>query len=375
MRKAASSAIIFLFISIFLVSCQFDKEGVAKVSSSKPKFAEKKYADLEKVYDIDVTQINLFNKDSSQDLYKLIDFDENNNMYILDSFECKIWVFDEDGKLVRSFGGKGQGPGEFIRPYTLVIKEDKIYVFQGFFEYKIVNLKGEPISSHNVTLDNPLMFRNVNDGFYLFRGKVDPTFTDLEFILCVLDDNFSVTKEIFKYKYPPGFRGPNYDFSWPHWFLILESGEFYYPEDNFNKYSIVKYNKEGEPILIFGRKYQMKEYSQEARDLFYSVYEKQIKEGQKVFPKKPPVVRNMFQDKRENIWVISGETYEDNMNPDYENTVDIFNKKGKWLQSFKTKLLSRYIVYNNGKIYRILPITLDDYDQYIEVYKIKYQNP
>ena len=90
------------------------------------------------------------------------------------------------------------------------------------------------------------------------------------------------------------------------------------------------------------------------------------------FPQSPPIVRYMFQDNRKNIWVISGETFEDNRNPDYENTIDIFDKEGEWLYSFKSKFLSRYCLYNDGKIYRVLPINLDTYDQYIEVYEIKY---
>jgi len=80
----------------------------------------------------------------------------------------------------------------------------------------------------------------------------------------------------------------------------------------------------------------------------------------------------MFQDNRKNLWVISGETYEDNRNPNYENTIDIFNKKGEWLYSFKSKFISRYCFFNNWKIYRVLPIDLDTYDQIIEVYEIKY---
>lgn len=374
MNKATFYILVITLISVILVSCQSGKEGFIEVSNSSPKFKEKKYTNLEKLYDIDVTQINLFNKNSTQDLYRLIDFDENNNLYILDSFESIIWVFDENGKLVRSFGGKGQGPGEFISPNALVIKKDKIYVFQGHWGYKIVDLKGEYISSHDAFIENRLKLRSIGNDFYVLRAEADRTFTKLKFVLCVMDHKFSSGKDIFRYKYPPGFQGPYYNFSWVNWFLIIDSGEFYFPENNFSKYLIVKYTKEGEPILKFGRKYQLKNYSKEARERFYSMYEKQIEEGQKVFPKNPPVVRNMFQDERENIWVISGETYEDNMNSDYENTIDIFNKKGKWLQSFTTKLISRYIIYNNGKIYRILPISVDNYDQYIEVYKIKYLN-
>ena len=362
-----------ILISIIFVSCNSNNDGIVKVSNSSPKFVDEKYVDLEKLSSIDVTQISMFSKESSPDFERVIGFDKNNNMYILDEYESTISVFNENGEFVKTFGRKGQGPKEFSRPYTLIIKKDKIYVFQGFFEYKIVNLEGEYISTHSIHIENPLKYKIIGDSFYLLRGKTDQTFTKLELILLrIEDDDFSKSREIFKYEYPPGLGGPNYDFTYTNWLLISNNSEFYFPEDNFSKYSIIKYNKEGEPELIFSRKYNKKEYSKEAKDRFYSIYEQQIKKGDKEFPLSPPVVRNMFQDNKKNIWVISGETYEDNRNPDYENTIDIFNKKGEWLYSFKSKLLSRSCFYNDGRIYRVLPINLDTYDQYIEVYKIKY---
>jgi len=373
MLKEAKHLIIgIILISIIFVSCNSNNGDIRKVNNFSPKFVDKKYVDLEKLYSVDVTQISMFRKESSPDFERAIDFDKNNNMYILDVFESTISVFNENGEFVKTFGRKGQGPKEFSRPNTLIIKKDKIYVFQGFFEYKIVNLEGEYISTHSIHVENRLKFFIIGDCFYLLRGKTDRTFTKLELILLrIEDDNFSKSQEIFRYEYPPGLGGMDYDLIW-NWLLISNSGEFYFPEDNLSKYSIIKYSKDGEPELIFSRKYNQKEYSKEAKDRFYSIYEQQIKKGDKEVPQSPPVVRKMFQDNRKNIWVISGETYEDNRNSDYENTIDIFNEKGEWLYSFKSKLLSRYCFYNDGRIYRVSPINLDTFDQYIEVYKIKY---
>jgi hypothetical protein len=362
-----------ILISIIFVSCKSNNDRMVKVSNSAPKFVDKKYVELEKLYSIDVTQISMFGKESSPDFGRVIDFDKDNNMYILDMYESKISVFNEDGEFVRAFGRPGQGPKEFSRPNAFIIRRDRIYVFQGWFEYKIVNLEGEFIFSSRTGIENPLKYKIIGDDFYIFRAKLDRTFTQMEFILLRIEgDDFSKSKEIFKYEYPPGFNGPYYDFIWPNWLFVSSNGEFYFPEDNLSKFSVIKYNNEGKPRLIFSRKYNKKEYSKEAKDRFYSLYEQQIKKGDMEFPQSPPVVRKMFQDDKKNIWVISGETYEDNRDPDYENTIDIFNEKGEWLYSFKSKLLSRYCLYNDGRVYRVLPINLDTYDQYIEVYKIKY---
>lgn len=363
-----------LFISIVLVSCKSKKDEIIIVDNSSPQYIDEKYVELEKLYTIDVTQISMFSKESATDFGRVIDFDKNNNMYILDPYESKISVFNENGKLVRSFGRAGQGPKEFSNPNALVIKNNRIYVFESFTNYKIVDLNGDYISKQVIQIENRLRLKAVDDAFFLFRGKTDRTFTNLEFILTIEDDNFYKNKELFRYEYPPGLRGPNYDFGWHSWLLISDNGDFFFPEDNFGKYSITKHDKEGKSVLIFGREYTINEYSKEARDRFYKIYNKQIERGERVFPKSPPIVGNMFQDDKKNIWVIVGESFEDNGNPNYETTIDIFNDKGKWMYAFKSKLLSRFCFYNDGRIYRVLPINLDTYEQYIDVYKIRYRN-
>jgi hypothetical protein len=47
--------------------------------------------------------------------------DEVGNIYILDSHEAHIKVFDKSGKYVKTIGNKGQGPGEMSRPSSLQI--------------------------------------------------------------------------------------------------------------------------------------------------------------------------------------------------------------------------------------------------------------
>jgi len=359
-------------IGVVLVSCR-SKSEVVRVSGSQPRHADKKI-DLEKLFNIDVSRINMFSREKRLSFESVMDFDKIGNLYILDSGESTISVFDKNGRFVRSFGRPGQGPKEFSSPSMLFIKNDEIFVLQGFGSgFKIVNLEGEFISNKIVSFENPLRYRAAGDDAYLFSGKVDRTFTKLEFILRRFEGGrFDQAEVLLTYNYPPGLSGPNYDFSWANWLLISNSGEFHFPEDNLNKYSIIKYSREGKPVLIFDRKYEIREYSKKARDRFHSDYRRQIEAGTMKFPPSPPVVRKMFQDQKKNIWVVSGETGEDNEDPDYGNAIDIFSGRGEWLYSFKSKSISRHCLYHDGKIYRILPINSDNYEQFIEVYSIKY---
>jgi len=50
--------------------------------------------------------------------------DEDGNVYVSDTFNDRIEIFDADGKFVREFGKPGDGPGYFTRPKGLAIDHD-----------------------------------------------------------------------------------------------------------------------------------------------------------------------------------------------------------------------------------------------------------
>ncbi len=50
-----------------------------------------------------------------------LDVDDEGNIYVLDSKESHVKVFDKDGKYVRTFCRKGQGPGEMQRALNVVV--------------------------------------------------------------------------------------------------------------------------------------------------------------------------------------------------------------------------------------------------------------
>lgn len=51
-------------------------------------------------------------------------FDRSHNLYVLDQGVGRVVVFDARGRLLRQFGRRGRGPGEFIVPMQLVIAAD-----------------------------------------------------------------------------------------------------------------------------------------------------------------------------------------------------------------------------------------------------------
>lgn len=361
-----------ILFSAALVACASNPDSIPRITNSSPEHSGNSYAYITKINSINVTDLGIFSRDYVGDFERIIDFDKNGSMYILDVHECTISVYNENGKFIKSFGGKGQGPEEFDRPNTIRIKNDNILVFQGHNNFKLVDLDGKYLKSQIVGIGNYLKIGLISNGFLVLYGVPDQTFTNLDLVLKLEDDTFTRNEEIFKYSYPPGFGGPNYEFNFSKWLLISDEGSFYFPEDNFSKFALTSYDNLGIPLMTFERDYYVENYTSEAKDRFQSIYKEAVEKGSIEFPDSPPVIRKMFIDSRQNFWIVSGETYEDNRNPDFKNTFDIFSNNGKWLQNFKTNLISRNCFYNNGKIYNVTTINPETYEQFIDVYEIVY---
>jgi len=62
--------------------------------------------------------------------YKNFDvkFDESGKIYVVDSGNDRIVILDRDGNFIKSVGRKGQGPGEFNNPMSILINNDNIFV-------------------------------------------------------------------------------------------------------------------------------------------------------------------------------------------------------------------------------------------------------
>jgi len=61
-----------------------------------------------------------------------IEVDESGRMYILDMREAHVYVFDNKGNYVKTFGEKGQGPGELNTPSSSTITSRKELAVENF---------------------------------------------------------------------------------------------------------------------------------------------------------------------------------------------------------------------------------------------------
>ncbi|SJZ49614.1 6-bladed beta-propeller [Selenihalanaerobacter shriftii] len=73
---------------------------------------------------------------------------EKNQLYIVDTIENKVYIYDtETYKLIKIFGKRGVKPGRFNYPIDIFIRNEKVYISDSMnFRVQIFDLKGDFIS-------------------------------------------------------------------------------------------------------------------------------------------------------------------------------------------------------------------------------------
>jgi hypothetical protein len=174
---------IFLFISPFLLRAQDVKikteNGIQVVYNPKnpapPPGTPKKIllredlciGDEEGVEDFMFSQI------------RSVQVDEEENIYVLDSKEVCVKVFDKNGRHIRTFGKKGQGPGELQSPTRMYLTAEK--------EILIYDPMNRRLSYFS--LDGKCL-REISTGKYNFSRAIPDSKGNIISQLLVFGDNY-----------------------------------------------------------------------------------------------------------------------------------------------------------------------------------------
>jgi len=74
-----------------------------------------------------------------------IEVDKQGNIFVADMSNQRIQKFDKYGKYVRTIGRKGQGPGEFERPWKVRVRNNgDLYVADASFNIEVFDSDGNP---------------------------------------------------------------------------------------------------------------------------------------------------------------------------------------------------------------------------------------
>jgi hypothetical protein len=102
---------------------------------------------------IELKEVGFIENENETDSVKFIEksyyqnMDHRGNLYILDTKRSKIHKYNSDYQFISCFGGKGEGPGEFMSAGNICINQDTIYITD-WYSKKIIkyDLEGNPLS-------------------------------------------------------------------------------------------------------------------------------------------------------------------------------------------------------------------------------------
>lgn len=75
-------------------------------------------------------------------------------IYILDSEDNDIKIFKQDGTFIKRVGRRGNGPGEFVRPWAIYIIKDEIYIADaGNKRVQILSIDGKYLRGYKAPIE------------------------------------------------------------------------------------------------------------------------------------------------------------------------------------------------------------------------------
>lgn len=327
--------IIFIGLHFILVSCQNKnhKKYILKLIKS----ADIKF--LNEEYDLSNPSDFIVNKDE---------------IFILDRDNYRITKFDSNGNFLLSFGGKGQGPGEFINPSSLLDMQDSLCVMEwsnnnlsffskeGIFLHRKHNKSGSfrnLVYFSNILLGHKFNFSRINNKIFMTNN------------IGILDKNFKKFTPLFELKKEYDKNNSKigvFDLYTP---FCKNKNKIFIAENSTNSFKIHVLDINGTTINKIERNYVKEKYSDEE---FKSLKETNAEnyENHEYNNKFRYAVQDLFWDsKYDFLWVGTGKSEKEKYNFElYKASKFVGNLKLELpLGSFF--LNSSILKFSNAKIY------------------------
>ncbi|MFZ5517795.1 MAG: 6-bladed beta-propeller [Candidatus Zhuqueibacterota bacterium] len=264
--------------------------------------------------------------------------DSDENIYISDRSENVIKVFDRDGQLLKTIGGKGSGPGEFQSIGRMMFLPDKRLIVMDF------QLRRTSFFDTSWNFSTSVQWRNAHFDAYFVT---DSTYT--------IDENiFGEERELFVKTYDFAHNERlSYGKFTPYGMKMHRQGDMAFAiTDPFkprsvltgdltnhllyhclnDKYLIEVYGADGKVCCKIDRPYQPMPFTETDKEEYISQFAdndnpvfQEMAKGME-FPALKTVVERMFVDDEGRLWVVTNEEKE--QDGATFTAYDIFNKDG-----------------------------------------------
>jgi len=295
-----------------------------------------------------------------------LDVDDEERIFVLDSKEANIKVFDKSGKYINTIGRKGQGPGELQRPSHIYLTPQKEILVNdpGVRKLHFFTIGGA--FKRSVSQTNMTFFSNPKVDM---KGQIVATYMimdkEVTYVLKKFDSQLKEVMKIFSINI---LKFPNLNPFFPHcsWEITCDGDVIWgFPD----KYELSIINSEGTLIKKIIKKYTPKKITQEEKDNW-------IKEKLGGYDKVSPGIKLVWNDYH-NAYIdftiddenrVFVHTYE--KVPDTNiYYYDVFDSEGKYI--VKVPIKAQPQVWRKNKLY-----TIEEDEngyQYVKRYKVTWK--
>ena len=299
-------------------------------------------------------------------------------LYVLNPGQHRILVFNPAGELIRSFGKRGPGPGEFSEPVSLALDQaGRLHVFDaGFHKMVVFNPDGTLVREQGFAngthaIYNPLILRDGNIAFTAY--KLDETY-QVAYDLSLYSPELELIQQLHITRLPKtDWRQPRDNAFWVAFLVgqldaiarmplharmgnILVSGIS-------GTYKGSLHDGQGKEIGRFGRDLKPRALSDAAKEALCEPVWQDLAANPTYSPLTLPVFQQAL-DRTENLislppmrWIISlGEGFAVLANLDpvkREGHLDLFDKKGDYLGSVAYQGPGQFLHGVGAKLYAL----------------------
>ncbi len=307
--------------------------------------------------------------------------DSQGNLYVLDSGNQRIQKYDSDGNYIQTIGRKGQGPGEFMRPFDILLDEqDNIFLLEGR-KIHVYDPQGNSIK--DINLQAFMMgFAVGAEGNIIAHGFVQ-TEEGQNFGVVIIDPEGKIIKTIAEF---PGMRTVvrrDTQFTLSHAYTpflgfspVMQNGAVY----GYNpEYTLFLIDRSGETTMVIKKDAPFLPITRKEKDhIIDEALERTSRRGARWprdvveeganFPDHRPFFDGFASDDKGRIFVRKNKSVLDESE---EDEFDIFSADGYYL--YATKLAFTPELIKDGYLYR--RTYSEDTEEYKVIrYKIKNWN-
>jgi DNA-binding beta-propeller fold protein YncE len=278
------------------------------------------------------------------------DVTSDGRIFVLDTREKKVKVFDSSGRKLKELGREGQGPGEWTNPIVLQLISDRELMVSDAGQRKLVYLDFEGNMIREVSYAKKLVMMKVIDyGGHYVGSEMGFEENSMAYTIAKYDPNFNQLFKIDAILTPVPVGGTKINlFDVVYNFCLDSHGNIIYAR--MTAYEIKYFTPEGQLFRIVRKKYRPQPLTEKDKEEMLQQMPKtpgvNLKE-MLVFPDNYPAISTFLVDEQDRLYV---RTYEKGKAKD-SYLVDIFSPEGKLIS--RCEMPDGAFLSKDGKLYTV----------------------